>query len=63
MYMYEVISVSPGQMKCVDVIIVNDTLYEGHETFEVIMSGVNGILSNFSSSSALVTILEDDASE
>ena len=50
-------------MECVDVPILNDTLYEGHETFEVVMSAVSGTLSNFTSSSAVVTILEDDASE
>ena len=50
-------------MSCVDVPIVNDTLYEGFETFEVVMSAVNGTLSNFSSSSTTVVILEDDSSE
>ena len=62
-YVYKEISISPGEMACVDVPILNDTLYEGHETFEVVMSAVSGTLSNFTSSSTVVTILEDDACE
>lgn len=61
--MYKEIFISPGETECVAVPIVNDTLYEGHETFEVVMSAVSGTLSNFTSSSAVVTILEDDASK
>ena len=61
--MYKEISISPGEVMCVDIPILNDTLYEGDETFEVIMSAVNGTLSNFSSSSTMVIILEDDSSE
>lgn len=60
-YVYKEIFISPGETECVEVLILNDTLYEGHETFEVVMSAVSGTLSNFSSSSAVVTILEDDA--
>jgi hypothetical protein len=62
-YVYQEVFISPGEMECVDISILNDTLYEGHETFEVVMSRVSGTLSNFSSSSAEITILEDDASE
>lgn len=62
-YVYQEIFISPGDVDCVDIPILNDTLYEGHETFEVVMSAVSGTVSNFSSSSAVVTILEDDASE
>ena len=62
-YVYREIFISPGDRDCVDIPILNDTLYEGHETFEVVMSAVSATVSNFSSSSAVVTILEDDESE
>ena len=62
-YTYEVIDVYPGEQACVDIPIIDDLIYEGSETFEVVMSAVNGSSSNFSSSSMTVFILEDDTSE
>ena len=62
-YIYEVISISPGEQTCVDIPILDDAIYEGSEIFEVVMSALNGSMSNFSSSSTTVLILEDDTSE
>lgn len=57
------IDVYPEEQACVDIPIIDDFIYEGSEIFEVVMSPVNGSLSNFSSSSIAVIIQDDDTSE
>ena len=62
-YVYEILTLSPGQQICVDIPILDDFLYEGQgETFEVLLTAVNETHSNFSSTGTSVFIIEDDSS-
>ena len=61
-YIYEVISLAPGEQTCVDIPILDDLLYEGPvESFEVLMTDLTN--SNFSYASTSVFIIDDDSSE
>ena len=63
-YVYEVITLAPGEETCVDIPILDDLLYEGPgESFEVLMTALDLTTSNFSSTSTSVFIVDDDSSK
>ena len=59
-YVYEVISISEEEEVCTQVPILDDILYEGFESFEVLMYPLNGSRLDYAYTITRVFIEEDD---